>query len=149
MTQSVTAITACDAGLWLDNASGVLKEVGGSSNKVAMKFDREIGMFRTFKSQWPRRLECGKDAEFTLNIIYTTAADEGFDILKNWYFAANPGDRTFKVYLPDKNVGSDVYAGEFKLKSFNFTPEAGSANPIEVSAVLVPNGAVTLAVNAT
>lgn len=148
-TQTDTAIVACDAGIWLDNLSGVLKNIGGSANEVAMNFDNPQGAFRTFGSKWPKRLECGKDASYTLSIVYSTATDEGFDILKNWFFAANPGARTCKIYLPNKNVGSDVYSGEFKIQDLKFTPVAGSADPVTVTATLLPTGEVTLAVNAT
>ena len=148
MAQTTTGITACDIGVWGDLANGTLTDISGS-NKVSMNFDREIGMFRTFQSQWPRRLECGKDAKFTLVVVYSEAADEGSDLIKDWYHAAAPGDRTFKFYVPDKNVGSDVYSGEFKLLSYSFELVAGSAEAVMVTAELVPNGAITVVTNAT
>jgi hypothetical protein len=143
MAQTTTGITACDAGLWLDTAAGTATDISGSSNKISMNFNQEIGDKNTFQSKWKRRFECGKDASFTLEVIYTTAADEGFDILKDWFFAAAPGDRTLTVYLPNKNVGSDVYAAEVKIESLAWDAEAGIGDPVMVTASLLPNGEVT------
>jgi hypothetical protein len=148
MTQTATAINACDASIWLDNASGTLKDISGSSNTINMDFDNELGALRNFGSRWNIRLECGKDATFALSAVYSTATDEAVDILKNWYFNT-PGDRTLKVYLPNKNVGSDVYSGEFRLEKLSIPAESGKAEPIMVTATLRPNGAVSLTTNAT
>jgi hypothetical protein len=148
MPQTTTAINACDAAIWLDNAAGTLIDISGSSNSINMDFDNELGMLRNFGSRWPIRLECGKDATFALTAVYTEAATEAVNILKNWFFNT-PGNRTLKVYLPDKNVGSDVYSGEFRLEKLSIPAESGKADPIMVSATLRPNGAVTLTTNAT
>lgn len=149
MAATTTAINACDASVWLDNASGTAKDMSGSSNVMDMNFDKEIGEFKPFQSRWKTRLECGKDAEFTLTAAYSTATDEALDILKNWFFAADPNARTLKVYLPDKNVGSDVYSCECRLKSLKIPADSKEAGPIMVTAVFVPDGAVTLTTNAT
>ena len=149
MVQTSTPITGCDAGIWLDNLGGTQKDIGGSTNQYSLNFDMELGMLRTFGSRWPKRIECGKDASFGLQIVYSTAADEGFDILKKWYFATSPGSRSIKFYLPDKNVGSDVFSAEVKIDSFNWTVSAGSAEPVIVTLNLLPDGEVTHASNAT
>jgi hypothetical protein len=149
MVQTSTAITACDAGIWLADEAGVQKDISGSSNQVTMNFDNELGMFRTFGSRWPRRLECGKDAAFALQTIYTTAADEGYDLLKNWFFANPSGSRLLTIYLPKKNVGADVYEGLFKLDNYTVPANAGSAEPVIATMNVLPDGEVTLAVNAT
>ena len=91
MAQTTTHVNACDASIWLDNAAGTPIDISGSSNSITMNFSREIGELRTFQVKWPVRLGCGKDAEFTLRVVYSTASDEGMDILKNWYFADDPG----------------------------------------------------------
>lgn len=149
MPLTTTAINACNASIWMDKLGGTLTDISGSSNAVNLDFSQEIGMYRTFGSKWPTRLTCGKDARWTLNIVYSSAADEAFDVLKKWFFATNPGNRTVKLYLPDKNVGSDVFSGEFKLESLSWPASAGQAEPINVTAVLLPDGEVTHATNAT
>ncbi len=148
MAQTTTAINACDASIWLDKSTGVLTDISGSSNSLNMDFDNELGMLRNFGSRWPIRLECGKDATLTLAITYTTGTDEAVSILKEWYFN-NPGRRSLKFYLPDKSVGADLYAGEFRLEKLSIPTEAGKADPILVTATLRPDGAVSWAVNAT
>ena len=149
MAETTTAITACDIRIWLDNAAGVQKDISGSSNQISANFDLELGAFRVFGGRWMKRLEGGKDASFALQIVYTTAADEGYDLLKQWYFAASPGDRTLTLYVPDKDVGSDVYECEAKIDNFAFPLNAGSAEPVIVTLNLLPNGEVTHSTSAT
>lgn len=148
MPQTVTAVNACDVSVWLDDDAGVPKNISGSSNTVSMEFTNQLGNVRNFGTRWQIRLECGKDATVNLTAVYSTAADEAWDIIKNWFFNF-PGKRTLKIYIPDKNVGSDVYTGEFRLASAPVTVEAGTAEPITVSCQLMPDGPVTLTTNAT
>lgn len=148
MTQTTTAVNACDVAIWLDNASGTQKDLSGSTNTASMNFTNQLGAVRNFGTRWQIRLECGKDGTFSIAAVYSTAQDEAIDILKNWYFNT-PGDRTLTIYIPDKNVGSDVYECEARLESLDIPVEAGSADPIVVTASLKPNGPVTLTTNAT
>jgi len=149
MAQTTTHVNACDASIWLDNSAGTLKDISGSSNSITMNFTREVGELRTFQVKWPVRLGCGKDATFTLRAVYTTATDEAMDILKNWYFAGDPGSRSLHVYIPDKNVGSDHYYGEVTIASFNFNADPTEPGPIAVEAELLPDGAWALTTAST
>lgn len=149
MDQTTTHVNACDVAVWLDNAAGTPKDISGSSNKVAMSFTREIGELRTFQVKWPVRLGCGKDAEFTLTAVYSTATDEAFDILKNWWFAGDPGLRSFHVYIPDKNVGSDHYYGEVTIGDLTWDADPTEPGPIAVEAKLLPSGEFHLSTAAT
>lgn len=143
MAQSTTVVNACDASVWLDDALGTPTNISGSSNVVNMDFDQELGEFRTFQSKWKGRLECGKDAAFEIILLYSTTANEAYDILKTWFFAASPGDRSLSVYLPDKNVGSDHYSAEVKLDDFNVPSNHEDPGPITVTMHLLPNGEVS------
>lgn len=143
MAQTTTHVNACDVSIWLDNAAGTLKDISGSSNKVSMSFTREIGELRTFQTKWPVRLGCGKDAEFTLTAVYSTATNEAMSILKAWYFADDPGLRSFHVYIPDKNVGSDHYYGEVTIGPLSWDADPTEPGPIAVEAKLLPSGAFT------
>ena len=140
MAETTTPINACDVSVWLDNAAGTLKDISGSANSVNMEFESNIGELRVFVTRWPVRLQCGKDATFTLIVVYSTAADEGMDILKNWFFGTATGARSFHVYIPDKNVGSDHYYGEVVLENLSWPVNAGEAQPIPVTATLKPSG---------
>jgi len=149
MAQTTTHVNACDASIWLDNASGTPTDISGSSNSITMNFSRELGELVTFQQKWPVRLGCRKDAEFTLRVVYSTATDEGMDILKNWFFAADPGSRSLHVYIPDKNVGSDHYYGEVTIGSFNFNADPTEPGPIPVEANLMPDGEFALTTAST
>jgi hypothetical protein len=144
MAQTTTHVNACDASIWLDNAAGTPTDISGSSNSITMNFSRELGELVTFQQKFPVRLGCRKDAEFTLRVVYTTYANEGMDILKNWYFAGDPGSRSLHVYIPDKNVGSDHYSGEVTIGSFTFNADPSDPAPIAVEASLLPDGEITL-----
>lgn len=149
MAETTTAVNACDVSIWMDKAAGTLVDISGSSNKVSLNLGNKLGEYKVYKQKWMKRLECGKDAEVKLVIVYTEATDEAIDILKNWFFADPPGNRTFKIYIPDKNVGADVYAGEFKIEALEIPTDTGEAGPVMVTATLKPDGAVTLTTNAT
>lgn len=149
MSQSTTVISACDASVWLDDVLGTPRDISGSSNVVTMNFDHEIGEYTAFGGRWPNRLECGKDASFDLSILYSTTANEGADIIIDWFFASPPGDRTLAIYLPDKNVGSDKFSAEVKIQHWDTTGNAGSGEAVQINATLVPNGEVSHTTAAT
>ncbi|MFA5714360.1 MAG: hypothetical protein WC998_01295 [Candidatus Paceibacterota bacterium] len=149
MAQTTTDITACDVSVWLDNLAGVAKDISGSSNSVDLSFSKVIGELRTFQTRWARRQECGKDCVWTLMIVYSTTTDEAWHILKNWFFSSAPNLRTCTVYAPDKNIGSDMLSGEFRLQDLKWTLSSGNADPVSVTATLVPSGEVTLSTVAT
>lgn len=149
MAQTSTAVNACDVDIWLDKVGGTETDISGSSNAISMNFDHDVKPFRTFGSVWPKRQECGKDASFTLTVVYSPTADEGLDILKDWFFAASPGARTLQVYIPTKNVGNDYYSAEVRIQSLSWSMSPDEAGPIMVQAVLVPDGEVTVSISGT
>ena len=143
MAATSTAFNSCDVAVWIDNAGGAPTDISGSSNNLDVNFDNNLGDFVVFQSQWPQRLECGKDAQFTLRVVMSSTADEGWDLLKDWYFTTVPGDRTFTFYGPSKNVGSDKFECEAKLENLTWTYDRGEPSAVLVTAILKPNGAVT------
>jgi hypothetical protein len=144
MAQTTTKVNACDVSVWLDNASGTLQDVSGSSNGIDMSFSRELGELRTFQSKWPVRMGCGKDVEIGFRAVYSTAADEAAHILKNWFFESTPGSRSVHVYVPDKNVGSDHYYGEVTLGDMSFSADPTEAGPIAIECTLMADGEFSL-----
>lgn len=149
MALTTTAVNGCDAGIYLDDSAGTPVDIGGSTNGITLNFTQNVAELRAYGSKWPTRLSCGKDATVNLVVIYSETADEGLDILKDWFFASSPGSRTLTIYLPDKNVGSDKYSGEFVIQDFSIPSTAGEAAPIAVAATLLCNGEVTMVTNAT
>jgi hypothetical protein len=77
----------------------------------------------------------------------TTAAVK--HALLDWYFNKPGTNKTIKVYLPDKNVGSDVYTAEVKLITMPIGVQAATAEPMQISCTLRPDGPVTWVTNAT
>ena len=148
MAQSTTAINACDASLWLDDDDGTLQDISGSTSILDANFDNELGAYVTFQEKWPRRLECGQDATFTVTAVYTTTADEMKDLILTWYFGTR-GDRSFTFYLPDKDFGSDYFKCEVKLENWRITPSRAEPGAIALTVVLRPSGAVTHSVTGT
>lgn len=149
MTQTTTAVNACDASIWLDNTSGTLTDVSGSSNTINMEFTEQVGVVRNFGSRWNILLTCGLDATFAFTAVYSTAAGEAKAILLDWFFNKPGTNKTIKVYLPNKDVGSDVYTAEVKLITMPIAVQAASAEPIQISCQLRPDGPVTWVTNAT
>jgi len=143
MATTSTAVNACNASLWLDDVSGTPRDISGSSNSIDVSLDHNLGEVLSFGSKWPKRLECGKDATVTIEVIYSETASEGWDVLKDWYFATAPGARTLTFYIPDKNVGSDKFETQARLESLSWTADRGEAGPIMVSATLRPDGELT------
>lgn len=142
MSQTTTAVNACDVAVWLDDAAGILRDISGSSNVVTINFDNDLGEVQTFGSNWKIRLECGQDASFEIVAIYTTTTNEAVDILKNWFFGTR-GDRSLSIYIPDKDVGSDHYSAEVKLDDWEFSASHDDPGPIAVTMRLLPNREVT------
>ncbi len=50
MTLTTTTVNGCDAGIWFDNAAGVLKDLSGSSNAFTLEITQNVGEQRVFGS---------------------------------------------------------------------------------------------------
>ena len=150
MAATGTPRNACDVAIWLDNAAGTPVDISGSSNQVDIALDFKLGEYTVFGACCTYRLECGSDATITLNAIYSTAAAEARETLHLWATqGCEKNARTISVYLPDKNVGSEKWSGEFRLESLNITADHNDAGPMPITAVFKPHGCVTYTVAAT
>jgi len=149
MAVTTTDKNACSAGIWLDNAAGTPVDISGSSTSFDYTFTQELGDWQAFQNKWRQRLECGKDGAFTLNVVYSTTATEGYQIINTWFFTDNPGARTLTWYVPDKNVGSNKYQAEVRLQSMSVTLDPSDAGPIILTAELLPDGEITHSTAAT
>ena len=149
MAQTTTAISACDASIWLDDEAGALTDISGSSSVLNFEFVQDTAIVPTFQSDWKIRTACGRDATVTLTAVYTTANSEAVDLIKDWFFNYRGTKRTLTFYLPDKNVGSDKYSGEFLMTGFSSTISGGTPDPVTVEMGLESSGAVTWTTAAT
>ena len=150
MATTSTARNACDVAIWLDTDAGMATGISGSMASAAIDLQATLGEYQVFGDCCMQRLECGVDATITLNVLYTTAASEGRDILSSWWAQGCSKDaRTLAIYLPDKNVGSEKWSGEFRLEGLSFGIDRGSASPMPVTAVLRPHGCVSHTTAAT
>ena len=149
MPQTTTAVNACDASIWLDNVSGTLTDVSGSSNTINMEFTEQVGTVRNFGTRWNILLTCGLDATFAFTAVYSTAAGEAKAILLDWFFNKPGTNKSLRVYLPKKDVGADVYEAEVKLITMPIAVQAATAEPMQISCTLRRDGPVTWVTNAT
>jgi len=150
MADTSTARNACDAAIWLDNAAGTPVDITGSSNKADIALDYKLGEYTVFGGCCTYRLECGQDATITINALYTTAASEARETLNLWATqGCDKNSRTLSIYLPDKNVGSEKWSGEFRLESLSIAADHDDAGPMPITAVLKPHGCVSYTIAAT
>lgn len=140
MAATSTARNACNAAIWFDNAAGTATDISGSMNMVTIDLQRTLGEYTVFGACITYRLQCGRDATFTLNIHYSTSATEAERLLAVWATdtSCTSTPRTLSIYLPDKNVGSEHWSCEVLLESFNIVADHGNAGPMTVTAVLKP-----------
>lgn len=145
MTATTTAFTACDWVLELDDETGTLLDISGSSSNVDVNFDNKIGEFRVFGTEWMTRIQCGKDAGFKIKGIGSTGPDEIRDLIEAWFFNGPSGPRTFRLSSPSDASQQKQYTAECFLKTFKFSGDAASADPVMYDIELVPTGVVTYA----
>lgn len=144
MPQSTTEHNALDVSLWFDNAAGTPTDTSGSSNSVTLAITSTVGIVRNFQNRWPTRFAGVKDAIINFTVTYSLATDEALDLMRDWWLETKPGKRTVKVYIPDKNVGSDYYTGEFLPNGeLNIPLVSDQADPITVTGSVAISGALT------
>ena len=143
MTQTTTAVSACGAVIEVDNTGGTPVNVSGAANKAELSLNRQIGSAFTFEGSSPVRVECKKDGTLKLTILYTTANDEGFDILADWYDSG--GSRTVGIWPSGVNTGHRYFTGEYLVQDMNIPLDVSSPDPVMVTATLLPDGAINLA----
>ncbi|MFA5377702.1 MAG: hypothetical protein WC455_18270 [Dehalococcoidia bacterium] len=145
MTQTTDAIVATNAVVSLDNAAGVLTDISGNSNKVELGPKNGVAETRVFGNQWMLRGIVGKDVDISLDVLYTSNAAEGGQLLDDWFYAGNDSARTLQIDVPDSDPGSFRYSGEVILSDFTMTLDATADEWVMCSAKLLPSGAFTKA----
>ncbi len=143
MPQTTTAVNACDVVLQIDNSSGTLTDISGSSNQCTMDFSRNVAEVFTFSGDWSIKRSCKSGVTISVQVVYSTTADEGRDLLEDWIFDSPTTSRTVRVDVPDSSVGGVRYEGEFTIESYNLPLSAEDAGVIVCSASLSNDGAFT------
>jgi hypothetical protein len=141
MAQTTTSENACDVKIQIDNSSGAPTDVSGSSNQASMSMAVDSAETSTFDGQWKIRKSCKTSVSVSLQVLYSLTADEGLDIMRDWFFSSPGTPRTVTVNVPDDTAGSDRYSGEFVLTSFDIPLSADDAGIILCSASLENSGA--------
>lgn len=146
MAQSTTVVNGCDAVIQFDDEAGALLDISGTTNEFSMKFGLNSEMWRSFGSRYPGRLTCGKDMTGSFKIVYSPTADEGRELIEEWYHTSNGDARSFQIDLPDAGVGGLRYFGEVILDDGYEIPTvtAGDAKPIEITFTIAAAGDITL-----
>lgn len=140
MPQTTSAQNALDCVVKLDDSGGTLRDISGSGSSIAPTFAHTLGVFTTFDSRWPGRLDGRKDASFVLACVYSQGAEEGLAILRDWFFAEPPGARSIEIYVPDETAGGDLYYGEVRMEGPSFAMDSSDPNAIMVSVTLQTDG---------
>jgi hypothetical protein len=149
MPETTSAINACNVALHLDNSSGVPVDISGSANRVEPQFSQQIGEYQVFGGAWLKRLVCKKDATLNLQIVYSTAANEGWKILKDWWQNHNDEPRTVRFMVPEEEIGADDFSGEFLISTMNAPFDGTQAGPVLVALTLLQTGGLNIGTVAT
>lgn len=143
MAQTTTSVNACNVDIQLDDSTGSLTNISGSTNQASIDMTAQSAETFTFEGQWAIQKVCKTSATISLQALYSTADVEALNILADWYFNSITTARTAQISVPDSTGGSDQYSGEWNLTSLNIPLSADDAGVILVSASLVNSGAVT------
>jgi hypothetical protein len=146
MAQTATAINECNVVIRLDNASGTLTDISGSSNAVSLTFSNAVTEFKHYDGDNPTRLLVGQDVAIDIVAVYSTTDDEALDLLRDWSTGAISGtdERTIRISIPDETVGSDRYEAEVIPATLDVPFAADNAGPVVVSATLNGTGDYTV-----
>jgi hypothetical protein len=143
MAQTTTAVNACDVVISIDNSGGTLTDISGSSNQCSMDIARNVAEVYTFSGDWAIKKSCKSSVTVAVQVLYSTTADEGRDLLEDWIFDSPTTDKTVQIDVPDSSVGSTRYSGEFTIESYSVPLAASEAGVIICSANLSNSGTVT------
>ena len=140
MAQTTAAENACDIALSVDNASGTLVNISGSSNTASFTITTNTAEVFTFDGDWGIKKACKSTVTLSITVVYSVTETEGLNILMDWKFNSPTTSRTARIDIPDATVGSDRYEGEFVLESMDVPLDASDAGVILVSASLSNDG---------
>lgn len=140
MAQTTTAVNACNIVIALDTDAGVLVDVSGTANTINLEFTINAAEGYTFDGDFPIRKTCGKDMTGSFTCVWSTTADESWDLVKGWYHVYDGAARTLRIDVPSTAGGNDRYEGEVVLLSYSHEMTADEAGPIMVECEIASDG---------
>ena len=151
MPATETPVNSCAVVVHLADENDVLKDISGSAASANMDFTQDAETYTVFGSPGTQRMVCRSDSTLSMSVVYSTAADEGYDIVKQWWFNAayRKLPRNVRIMVPDDSIGADDYQGSFYLTNLTIPLNSEQAGPIMVAVELAVNGEVTLSTVAT
>lgn len=127
--------------LYMEDESGNLIDISGSTNRYDMGREYKIGEFYVFGQKDIRRIQGKRDSTVAFSAVFTTAYGEAKNMLKRWDQQGG-GRRRFVGYLPTQQPGADKFSGYFLPKTLKINAEAEDPKPSMVDMELVPDGAM-------
>lgn len=139
MTTTITAVNACDATIALDDSAGALTDITGSCVTNSVTLTSDVGHFKVFGDQWRYRLVCSQSWEIKVETLYTTTANEGLDLLRDWWFDATRYKLARSIQF---SIGGDTYSAEVMLEQLDMAFPSSEAGPARCIALLKGTGAI-------
>jgi hypothetical protein len=132
----------------LDDANGTPRNISGTSNKVDIGADINIGSYFTFADRYNHNLYGGVKLSGNLTILEAPDALGAHQILRDLSVqATTPIDRTLTVDTPNSATGGLRYTGEAKFSKIDLTSkEAGKGDPPMCQAAFEIDGALTISI---
>ena len=146
MAVTTTHYNSVNSVIHLDNASGTLTDVQGSSYEVTISTERTS---QTDLPIFGGSTIVGVGGQVTtidVACVTSTATDECWDIVKNWIYGAagvHDAARSFQFDTPDATTGSDRFTGEAKIVNASVPLMAAEGGPVQITFQLKVDGALT------
>lgn len=147
MAQTTTQISSNQSVINLDDASGSLVDISGTTTKIQIEPERDSKETYTFGSE-AALVTVGKSKhKITCEIVYSSATAESKALLNAWYYgtaAVSRASRTIRIDIPDSSSGSDRYTGEVKLsKPPSMELDASKAEPLILKVEFMNDGVIS------
>lgn len=149
-TPDSNIINMINADVYLDDSDGTQHNISGSSAQIQFQFDHRLGTYQTFADDWDRTLPGPRGGTGTLTLLYTPTANEGFDLVRDWYLESftERDPRTLRCD-GSTEIGYVQVIGEIQLNSFSFTGDANQGQPVQVSVSFTFHGAISIGTSTT
>lgn len=149
MAQTTTAISSNQSVIKVDNASGSLTDISGTTTTVTIEPDREAKETFTFGDENAITTVGKTTTTIAVEIVYSSTTTEGSYLIESWFYgtaAVSKGSRSIQIDIPDSNTGSRRFTGEVKLsKPPTIELDASKAEPLILQAEFMGDGPITFA----
>ena len=151
MVMSSNIVNAVNCRIMVARATSlVLTDISGETNTADITFANTLETARVFGGGgYPWRSGGFKDVTVAFTIYYSTALNEGLELLRTWWLTYPDQVRNIQIDVPDDAVGSDRYTLPCKLSDFKVTLNAGTSAPIQCTGTFMLAGTPTVGTIAT